>query len=75
MKHIHKINDPCGHHWRKCAKCGESIHRNFKCPCGGDPWLVNNRTKPYKKSKAQIEQEKTKARLRKAIQEDRYDVW
>lgn len=24
--------------WTKCKQCGERVHINTKCKCGGDPW-------------------------------------
>jgi len=29
-----------GHHWRLCKDCGNQIHRNFRCQCGGNPWFI-----------------------------------
>lgn len=26
--------------YRNCGKCGNSVHINFKCDCGGDPWYI-----------------------------------
>jgi len=26
--------------YRDCNKCGISVHINFKCDCGGDPWGI-----------------------------------
>jgi hypothetical protein len=30
----------CYKHWKDCKSCGTTIHRNFVCTCGGDPWDV-----------------------------------
>lgn len=30
----------CEQFYRKCPECGTSVHMNFKCRCGGNPWNV-----------------------------------
>lgn len=28
--------------YRLCEKCGNRVHINFKCSCGGDPWGIDD---------------------------------
>ena len=28
--------------WRKCKSCGEDVHINFRCHCGGNPWKIKD---------------------------------
>lgn len=34
--------------WRDCPECGDRIHLNAICDCGGDPWNIKYKIKVYK---------------------------
>lgn len=63
----------CNQFYRQCKECGSSVHLNFKCSCGGDPWFVNEQKK--RETVEKLPELSKKEKIRKAIKEDLFDVW
>ena len=55
--------------YRKCKECGDRVHLNSRCDCGGDPWSVTDTAK-----KSLIELEKMKDKHLKILKDIELEI-